>query len=606
MTRQSTKRRLELLSPAANKLVAIEAIRHGADAVYIGASSHGARKSAANSIDDIAEVADFAHTYRARVYTTVNTLVYDNEIKRVETLIKDLYHEGVDAIIVQDMSILRMNIPPIALHASTQCDIRTPEKAKFMQEVGFSQLVLPRELSLPEIREIREAVDIPLEFFVHGALCVSYSGRCSASQLSLGRSANRGECAQMCRLPYNLENDKGERILTAKHLLSLRDFNSLNILDLLIKAGVDSFKIEGRLKEADYVKNVTAAYSARLNEYIAAHRDIMERASAGMSDISFSPQLDKSFNRGFTSYFLEGRGTQKIASLDTPKSMGEIITDINQLNNGDGISYFDRNGDYAGINVNRVENGRIISHRPFNLPKDTQIHRTFDREWKNLMQKDTAKRTLRLNIKFDMKGITASDERGVAVRLGFSDDMVMDRAKKSFDLRAYFDKFGGTPFRIASFESDIPEDIFIPASFLSGLRRELLRLLDNANKTTYKYDYRRTENMSYQYPTDTLTRRDNVANALAKEFYLGHGVRNISPAVEISDRKELSMEKELCVMTTRYCLRRELGCCKKLPVNSDMAKKLKEPLFITSGPHRFRLAFDCSDCEMKVLKKSKD
>jgi len=361
-------RDLELLAPAADKNVAREAILHGADAVYMGGPSHGARKKASNSLADIRETVEFAHRFRARVYVTVNTLVYPHEIREVERLVWNLYLCGVDAIIVQDMSLLRMNLPPIALHASTQCDTRTPEKALFLQEVGFSQIVLARELSLQEIDTICRTVGVPVECFIHGALCVSYSGRCAASQVSVGRSANRGECAQMCRMPYTLRNGRGEVVERDKYLLSLRDFNASELIPQMIEAGVSSFKIEGRLKEADYVKNVTAAYRAIIDKVIASNPGKYRRSSYGESKISFTPRLDKSFNRGFTDYFLNGRKPASMASLLTPKSMGEIITDTRLLHNGDGISFFNTKGEYEGVGVNRVENGRIIGSRPFRLP----------------------------------------------------------------------------------------------------------------------------------------------------------------------------------------------------------------------------------------------
>ena len=334
-------RELELLAPAGNADIAIEAILHGADAVYIGPPTHGARKAAANSLEDIKKVVSFAHQFGAKVYCTVNTIIYENELTEVESLIRKLYIIGVDALIVQDMGILRMDIPPIALHASTQCDTRTPEKAKFLEDVGFSQLVLARELTLNEIKKIHDTVDVPLECFIHGALCVSYSGRCHASQATKGRSANRGACAQICRLPFNLTDSRGRVLQKNKHLLSLKDFNLSDNLEELIQVGVSSFKIEGRLKEVGYVKNVVAYYRQKIDEIIRKYPDKYRRSSYGKSTIDFIPQLDKSFNRGFTTYFLNDRRPANISSPDTPKSMGEIITDINQLNNGDGISYFD-------------------------------------------------------------------------------------------------------------------------------------------------------------------------------------------------------------------------------------------------------------------------
>ncbi|MDE7181041.1 MAG: U32 family peptidase, partial [Muribaculaceae bacterium] len=301
------RRPVELLAPAADKEVAFQAILHGADAVYIGGPSHGARSKASNSVEDIAEVVEFAHRFRARVYVTLNTLVYDSEIAEVEKLVDKLYRVGVDALIVQDMALMRMKIPPIALHASTQCDTRTAEKARFLEDVGFSQIVLARELSLREIEDITEAVTVPVECFVHGALCVSYSGRCSASQVTMGRSANRGECAQLCRLPYTLRNGRGEVIERERHLLSLRDFNASHSVERMMLAGVSSFKIEGRMKDASYVKNITAFYRRLIDSIIARYPERFRRSSFGTSEISFTPQLDKSFNRGFTEYFLQGR-----------------------------------------------------------------------------------------------------------------------------------------------------------------------------------------------------------------------------------------------------------------------------------------------------------
>lgn len=587
-------RPLELLAPAADWNVAVQAILHGADAVYMGGPSHGARKKASNSIDDIREVVSFAHRYRARVYVTVNTLVYGHELRSVEKLCRELYDAGVDALIVQDMSLLRLNLPPLALHASTQCDTRTPDKARFLQDVGFSQIVLARELSLDEIREIASSVTVPMECFVHGALCVSYSGRCGASQMSLGRSANRGECAQMCRLPYTLRNGCGEVVEKDKYLLSLRDFNASGRVEELILAGVSSFKIEGRLKDADYVKNVTAAYRKAIDSVIARYPDRFRRSSFGESEIAFTPDLSKSFNRGFTEYFLGGRKKISMASLRTPKSMGEIINDPGQLNNGDGISFFNAAGEYEGVGVNRVENDRIIGSRPFRLPKGAEIHRTLDRRWQNLMSRDTAVRTVSVDISIDENGITAEDERGVKVRLAL--DVEKSPARKPMDPRPVFAKLGGTAYRLGKFENHLDCSTFIPASQLTALRRRLVEALDNANLTTYPYDYRRPET-AVPYPGDELDARDNVANPLSRKFYKEHGVKKIIPAIEVE-----RPAGETVVMTTRYCLRRELGCCLKDPsVPQSCRARYAAPLTISTGPHTFRLDFDCRRCEMNVI-----
>lgn len=587
-------RELELLAPAGNPDIAIEAILHGADAVYMGASSHGARRNAANSVEDIKRVVDFAHIFRARVYVTVNTIVYDKEISIVEKLIADLYHAGVDAIIVQDMGILRMDIPPIQLHASTQCDIRTPEKARFLQDVGFSQLVLPRELTLEEIKKMSEAVTVPLESFIHGALCVSYSGRCHASYASCGRSANRGECAQICRLPFTLSDAKGNIIVKDKHLLSLKDLNSLDILPLMIEAGVSSFKIEGRLKEAAYVKNTVAAYRKAFDNIIAENPEKYKRSSFGNSEISFTPELAKSFNRGFSHYFILSRRPQDLISPNTPKSLGEIIKNPSDLNNGDGISFFDTQGHYTGTMVNGVQGKRIITSKPVNIPKGAQIHRTYDRVWDKEMQHDTAIRKIGVTFILDDTGLTAEDERGCIVRLPL-DSCKMDKARKTPDYSPIFIKLGNTPYRLQKFQSDLDPTVFIPAAYLTDLRRRAIASLDNANLIAYPYLYRRKENMATQYMTKSLDYRDNVANSLSDQFYRDHGVEKIECALEAS--KPTDSEKPKRLMTTRHCILRELNMCKK----EKGLGRYSEPLSLNSGKDNFTLEFNCQDCEMHLI-----
>lgn len=591
-------KKIELLAPAADKDVAIQAILHGADAVYMGGPSHGARHKASNSIEDIKYVASYAHQFHAKLYITVNTLIYESELKDVEKMIWAIYRAGADAIIVQDMSILRMNLPPIALHASTQCDIRTVEKAQFLEKVGFSQIVLARELSLKEIKAIVNAVRIPVECFIHGALCVCYSGRCAISQTSLNRSANRGECAQMCRMAYTLRNGKNEIIDSNKYLLSLKDLNTLNQIDELIEAGVTSFKIEGRLKDADYVKNITAAYRAAIDNYIIRYPDEYERSSCGISKITFEPNVNKSFNRGFTNYFLQGRNNNlKIASLRTPKSMGEEISDISQLNNGDGISYFSKSGEYYGVGINKIENGEIISNRVFHLPPGSIIHRTFDRKWQSMISKDTAIRKLWIDISIDEKGVDASDERGNYVRIPLN--VEMSEAQKPMKIDDIFRKLGNTIYQLRNFTNNLNESVFIPASQLTDIRRKLIDALDNAAVVTYSCDKRRTEDRGVVYFSDTLDSRDNVANSLSEEFYKSHGVKYIDAANELTKPKH-----ECVVMTTRYCLRRELGCClKDASVNKKKKERYKAPLHISTGPHTFRLEFDCVNCEMNVIKE---
>ncbi|MEZ3549215.1 MAG: U32 family peptidase [Muribaculaceae bacterium] len=586
------RRGLELLSPAANAAIAIEAVRHGADAVYIGATSHGARKAAANSLDDIAEVVDYAHKFRSKVYVTVNTIIYDSEIKTVERLCRDLYHIGVDALIVQDMGMLRMSLPPIALHASTQCDIRTPEKARFLQEAGFSQLVLARELSLKEIAEISDAVDVPVECFVHGALCVSYSGKCSASCASTGRSANRGECAQICRLPFSLMDAEGNVIARDRHLLSLRDFNASALMPDLIEAGVSSFKIEGRLKDMDYVKNITSLYNLLLDNIVSNSGGCFHRSSFGKSDISFIPNPEKSFNRGFTDYFLKQRRPISIASLLTPKSMGETISDINSLNNGDGISFFDNDGNYQGVNVNKIEHGRIVPGRKVSIPKGSAIHRTFDVEWQKTMAKKTAERKIGIDVEMSCSGVSAKDERGVSIKIPF--DIAPAKANKAMDYSKEFAKLGNTSYKLLSYSSSLPADSFIPLSEISRLRRELVSLLDQTNKTTYRFDMRHQENLNAVFPSKELRFNDNVANNMAISFYMDHGVEKIEPALETAGVKT---QASTVVMTTRHCILRELGMCKK----EKGLRSLPEPLFLKGAKNQYELNFNCSRCEMEVL-----
>ncbi|MCH5228518.1 MAG: U32 family peptidase [Muribaculaceae bacterium] len=583
--------KLELLSPATNAEIAIQAILHGADAVYIGASSHGARKAASNSIDEIKRVVDFAHTYRAKVYITVNTIVYENELKEVEQLCRDIYKTGADALIVQDMALLRLDLPPIALHASTQCDIRTPEKAKFLEEVGFSQLVLARELTLEEIKRITESVSIPVETFIHGALCVSYSGRCHASWALTGRSANRGECAQICRLPYTLKDCEGKEICNDKYLLSLKDFNASHQLEDLIDAGVRSFKIEGRLKDMSYVKNITSFYNQKLNNIVEKRKGCLSRNSYGETKVKFTPQPDKSFNRGFTNYFLEKRKPLEIASLLTPKSLGEKIENVSVLNNGDGISFIDKEGKFTGVNINRIEGNRIIPARKIDIPRNAQIYRTSNIKWEQLLTTETASRKIGLDIIINNSGITAEDERGVRVKLPL--DIPYEKATKPMDFSLVFSKLGNTPYKLNKLKNYVDSERFYRASELTVLRRNLISCLDRANKATYPFEYRREENRQAKFPYEILTFQDNVANSVAKKFYHDHGVKLIERAAEL-DKGKL---RDKVVMTTRHCILRELGMCLK---EKGKPEKYRLPLYLKNERGEFILDLDCRNCEMKV------
>lgn len=582
-------RKLELLAPAANADTGIQAVLHGADAVYIGGPSHGARKSASNTVGEIERLVDFAHRYRAKIYVTVNTIVYEDELKGVERLCRDLYHAGVDALIVQDMALLRLNLPPIALHASTQCDIRTPAKARFLQDVGFSQLVLARELTLAEIRAITEAVTVPVECFVHGALCVSYSGRCHASCAQTGRSANRGECAQICRHRFTLTDAEGKELAKDKYLLSLHDFNATGSLGALVEAGVDSFKIEGRLKDAAYVKNITAHYNNELNRIVASQSGL-QRSSYGDCKVSFTPDPAKSFNRGFSDYFLTRRRPEGLATMLTPKSMGEPVTDLSQLRNGDGISYFDAKGEYRGVNVNGLRNGRIITNKGLLIPP-AGLRRTSSIEWDKALSRPTAERTLWVDMRLDDKGLTLTDERGVAVRTAH--DLTVEPARGKTDLRSEFAKTGGTPYRLRNFTNLLGDGVFVPRSETAALRRRALGLLDTANKAVYPYERRRPENMDVPYVQKKVDYRTNVANSVARRFYQDHGAEVVSMAMETEPKAAAGT----VLMTTRHCVLRELGLCKRL-----VRGQFTEPLALNDDTARYRLHFNCADCEMEVLK----
>lgn len=608
------RRVVELLAPARDADVAVEAILHGADAVYMGAKSHGARAAAGNSTSDIARVANFAHQFGARVYVTVNTLVYDDEIREVELLISDLYKAGVDALIVQDLGILRMDIPPIALHASTQCDLRTPEKAKFLTSLGFSQLVMARELTLGEISSIHSAVpDTPLEAFVHGALCVSYSGRCQVSQCLKGRSANRGECAQICRLPFDLLDGDGNVLIKSKHLLSLKDYNASEYLGELLDAGVSSFKIEGRLKDRVYVKNVVAYYRSSLDNVIAKYPDKYARASAGTTALSFEPCLDKSFNRGFTTYFLTNRhpsNGKPMASTGTPKSIGEPIGKVlsargkllkistdTSISNGDGLSYFNQDGEYVGVRVNRTDGNDLYLAKPISVATSTPLYRTSDKAFDDLLAGRSAERKVAVNALLWCENgkinLQLDDERGNRV-IKSVDYPEPEAAKNSQRQRQtqILGKLGDTIYQLD--KAEVLGAKFIPASVLAQLRRGAVAALDRAQRITYRRELRLPENMVAPCSTKCLTYEDNVANRLARQVYEEHGGEVVEPALECA-----MPSGNPTVMHTRYCIRREMGACRKQP----NGKGLPEKLYLRTGERVLEVHCDCKNCEMHITIK---
>ncbi len=606
-------REIELLAPARDAATAIEAIKHGADAVYMGAMSHGARAMAGNSLEDIARVVDYAHVFNVRVYVTVNTIIYNDELTEVERLIHQLYNIGVDALIVQDMGVLRMNIPPIALHASTQCDTRDASKARFLEEVGFSQIVLARELSIDEIAAIHAKVKVPLEVFVHGALCVSYSGDCQASCVAKGRSANRGECAQMCRLPYSLTDINGKIYKYHKYLLSLRDLNRSTDIEAMLQAGVSSFKIEGRLKDVAYVKNVVAAYRQRIDEVIARYPERYRRSSTGRSQISFTPVLNKSFNRGFTRYFTdENSASLPMASLNSPKSIGEQVAKVKrrlpngaimikevtaQLHNGDGLGFFHDRGPFCGFRLNRIEKNVIYPASNVFVEHCATIYRNKDKEWDDMLSRDTACRSIEIDMRLRLVGrsllaLDIADQRGNSITVTTTVEAQPALTPQEAARRRVLEKVGATVYAIVNISDEVG-NLFIPASVLAELRRKAVESLDKAHKMRYRRDYRLPENLGTRPPMGTrLTYHDNVSNRLAQQFYVDHGVTAIQPALEVR-----RVEGEPVVMTTRYCIRRELDCCLK----SHKGKNMPSPLFIETGLDRFRLDFDCKNCRMRVV-----
>lgn len=601
-------RHIELLAPARDAGVAIDAIDHGADAVYMGAMRFGARAAAGNTVNDIARVCDYAHAFNARVYATVNTIVYDDELMAVELLVKELYNAGVDALIVQDMALLRLDLPPIPLHASTQCDIRTPEKARFLQDVGFSQLVLARELTLNEIARIHAAVDVPLEAFVHGALCVSYSGRCQVSRLVKGRSANRGECAQLCRLPYDLVDDQGMVIVHGKHLLSLRDMNHSNDIESMLAAGVSSFKIEGRLKDSRYVKNVVAYYRHRIDRVIAASEGRYVRASMGTSEFTFTPQLNKSFNRSFTDYFLDERHPRHkhMANIDTPKSMGEPVGEVKQvrgnvlqvdsqveMHNGDGLSFFDpATSEYTGVRVNRADGHRLLLRDAVNVRPGTQLYRTTDKLMDDVLSRRSAERTIAVDAKLEYSQgrltLQLTDEQGLTVEKSIAVELQAAQADQAERQLMTLAKLGGTGYKLR--HAVVVGQQFVPASVLTSLRREVVETLRTEQRSQYRREQRRAEDGRAVYPSQHLVSADNVANRLSQQFYRDHGVETIVPAVEVSGEPTHAMH-------TRYCLRRELGACL---LDAHAQRRLPSKLFLRSGDFTMSVHCDCARCEMHL------
>ena len=593
---------IELLAPAKNLDAAIAAIDFGADAIYMGAERFGARRAAGNSLEDIARAVEYAHQYGARVHVALNTLLFDNELKEAETTARQLIDVGIDALIVQDMALRAMNLP-VEMHASTQVSNTTAEGAKFLEECGFSRVILERALTLEDIKKIRQATNVELECFVHGAICVGYSGRCFLSRTTSQRSGNRGECSQPCRLPYDLTDASGKKILSNKHLLSVRDLDLSESLEELILAGVSSFKIEGRLKDSRYIKNIVAYYRQLLDRVIARHTDL-RRASIGESSIDFTPNPAKSFTRGASSYMLYGKCAD-VASFDTPKAVGEYLGKVKSftrngfrldsqksLSAGDGLCILGRNG-LGGTNINAVEGDVILPNRIEGIEVGCKVYRNYDHRFTLALDRSKTHRTIECSAKLSLSAesitLTVKDCEGIEVTLQRYCELQLatDSEKMAATARRQIEKTGGSIFSISEVEVD-GNEYFAPTSVLNDIRRETLDIL-RQRRIERSLEYRIiADNGSAHYPNRVVNRYENVTNRLAEEFYHRHGVERIEKPLE-----QLSTIGER-VMISSYCIRREIGeCLKEKP-------KIKGDLFLEHGTTRYALKFDCALCQMEL------
>ena len=606
---------IELLSPAKNIVCGKAAIDNGADAVYIGGPRFGARAAAGNSISEISELVSYAHQFGAKVYVTLNTIIYDEEIDDVIEVMGQLNDAHVDALIVQDMAITELanDIATPPLHASTQMDIRTPEKVRWLWQAGFRRVVLARELSLAEIEAIHKAVpEMELEVFVHGALCVSYSGQCYASQYCFSRSANRGECAQFCRLKFDLTNQDGQTIEKDKYLLSLKDMNRIDRLSDLIRAGACSFKIEGRLKDADYVKNTTAAYSQALNSIVAKDQRL-QRSSYGHCRYDFTPNLHKTFNRGYTTYLLDGR-SDRIADFDTPKSKGEYVGDVKEIRrnsftvaglsafaNGDGLCFTDRGGILTGFRINRVEGNRLFPHKmPEGIHEGAHLFRNHDADFLRILAAAETKRKLDIEMTFsetpDGFSLTMTDERGLTATETLTAAKELARTPQEANIRTQLLKLGNTIYECTTLRIEMTNNWFIPSSMLADIRRRCCDRLHNegckvrreGNSLNHQEDIHRTpEKLTYLW---------NVSNECAREFYRHHGATSIDPAFELQQP-----EREKLIMQCRHCILHALGRCRKAAHEHQQHADLYSQLYLLlPDKRRFRLEFNCKECVMKI------
>ncbi len=629
---------LELLAPAKTAAIGREAILHGADAVYIGGPAFGARDKAGNPIEEIAGLVNFAHRFHARIYVTLNTILHDAELDSARKLAYDCYDAGVDALIVQDMGLLELDLPPIDLHASTQCDIRTPEKARFLADVGFSQIVLARELTIPEISSIRAAVpgDTVIEHFIHGALCVAYSGQCNISHAHTGRSANRGDCSQACRLPYTLQDAQGRVVAFEKHLLSVKDNNQSDNLRALIEAGVRSFKIEGRYKDASYVKNITGHYRQLLDE-ILEERPELHAASSGKTRLLFTPDPDKTFHRGATDYFSQGRKAD-IGAFDTPTFVGLELGTVTQvgdkwfemeaneaLANSDGLNYLHKR-EVIGLQANVVERKgkvwRVFPNEPIHTLKGLRpgliISRNRDHAWEQALAKKSAERRIGINATFaetaDGFSLALQDEDGISstASILFDKQAAQNPEEAEKNLREQLDRFGNTDFELrhANRSGDAgalriiwSQPWFIPGSALNKLRRDAVEQLEAARlKACVRPLRKAAAEPPAKYPEESLSFLANVYNPAARTFYAKHGVKLIEAAYEAHEEAG-----EVSLMITRHCIRYSLSLCPKQAkgIVGVQGQVRAEPMTLINGSEKLKLEFDCKKCEMHVMGRMK-
>ena len=595
------KRKTELLAPAKDLKIGIAAINNGADAVYIGAPDFGARKSACNSLEDIAVLVRYAHRFYCRVFVTLNTILYDHELAAAEHLIRQLYEIGADAIIVQDMGILKLDIPPISLHASTQMHNYDTERIKFLDKIGFQRIVLARELSLEQIRAIRKEVKAELEVFVHGALCVSLSGQCYMSQYLYGRSANRGECAQPCRQKWTLKDNAGKILLKDKHILSLKDLNLSEYIDNLIDIGVNSLKIEGRLKDENYVSNIVNHYSSLLN------KSSIERIGSGKVISAFQADPERSFSRGYTDYFITGR-SQGLVNMDTPKSMGKRIGVVKQtkgtrliidttetIHNGDGLCYLEK-GELRGVRVNNVEDHTVICNENVQIAPGTVIFRNYDHQFVVKIEREKSVRKIRIWLSVQAREgqleLKVTDEDGIIVT--HLSGKVFEKAEKPGQkerIIQQLEKCGDSDYCCEQTDYTGEEVLFIPAAEINALRRLLLdKLSEEREKQRELIKMGQVDTKEAYLPSTNW--QLNVVNQKAAAFYRDHGIETVEAGFE---KNKDQSGKEL--MHTRYCILYELGRCRKQHKNDDV----QFPLWLCNEKQQLKLEFDCGECFMKVI-----